>query len=52
MAQTNGRKYPYARGNTMLNKKTVSGGLFFAIVTLAAINLLPDFLRYMRIRSM
>jgi hypothetical protein len=36
----------------MTNKKAISSGLLLALVTFAAVNLLPDLVRYMKIRSM
>lgn len=36
----------------MINRKAISSGLLLAVVIFAAVNLLPDFVRYMKIRSM
>jgi hypothetical protein len=41
-----------AKGVLMMNTRMVIEGVVLALVVITAVSLLPDFIRYMKIRSM
>jgi hypothetical protein len=41
-----------AKRGAMMNTRTVIEGVVLAVLVITAVSLLPDFIRYMKIRSM